>query len=177
MVLQQLRCLPDKESRMRSLIARSLQLGLITLLNGCGDADWQAKTYPAHGRITVNGEPPVGAVVELRSTGEIPDVRNSRPWAVVQDGGFYTLSTYETGDGAPAGDYRLIIKWPPDVSQPSFADRLKGAYANAERSPWSVTISAGDNELPSIALNDVQVQSKEDATAPRMAPPGPGISK
>ena len=143
---------------------------------GCGE-DWQAQTYPAHGRITINGEPPAGAVVELRSTGEQPDVRNSRPWGIVQQDGTYTLSTYEQGDGAPAGDYKVVVRWPPDVSQPSLADRLSGAYASSEKSQWSVSITEGENQLPPIEIEGANVRSKELATAPRQAPPGPGMGK
>lgn len=143
---------------------------------GCGE-DWQAETYPAGGRITVNGEPPGGAVVELRSTGEQPDVRNSRPWGVVQEDGTYTLSTYEQGDGAPAGSYKVVVRWPPDVTQPSLADRLSGAYANSERSQWTVTIEEGENELPHIAIEGANVLSKDEAAAPRQAPPGPGMGQ
>ena len=143
---------------------------------GCGE-DWQAQTYPAHGRITINGEPPAGAVVELRSTGEQPDVRNSRPWGIVQEDGSFTLSTYEKGDGAPAGSYKVVVRWPPDVSQPSLADRLNGAYANSEGSQWSVEIAEGENQLPPIEIDGAKVLSKEQARAPRQAPPGPGMGK
>ncbi|MBW3595795.1 MAG: hypothetical protein KY475_00810 [Planctomycetes bacterium] len=144
---------------------------------GCGGEDWQAETYPAHGRITINGQPPVGAVVELHSTGEQPDVRNSRPWAIVQEDGAYTLSTYEKGDGAPAGDYAVVLRWPPDVTQPSLADRLGGAYAVPERSQWNVMIGEGENELPPIEITGAKVLSAEEAQSPRHSPPGPGMGK
>ncbi len=146
-----------------------LALAACVVCQGCGGEDWHAETYPAHGRITVNGEPAAGAVVELHSMGEKPDVRNSRPWAVVQEDGSYTLSTYEMGDGAPAGEYMLTIRWPPDVSQPSLADRLSGAYSRPEQSPWRVTISEEDNELPPVEITGAKVLPKEQAGAA----PGP----
>lgn len=157
--------------------ALTVPLGLtmtITCL-GCGGEDWQAATHPAQGRITINGEPPAGAVIELHSTGEQPDVRNSRPWAVVQEDGSYTLSTYETGDGAPVGDYAVTVRWPPDVSQPSLADRLSGAYATPDRSRWTVTIAEGQNDLPPIEITGAKVLSKEQAQSPRAGPPGPAM--
>lgn len=145
--------------------------GLLTCL-GCGE-DWQAQTYPAQGRITVNGAPPTGAVVELHTAGAAVDVQNSRPWAIVQEDGSYTLTTYEPGDGAPAGQYTVVIRWPPDASQPSLADRLGGAYSNPKRSQWTVTVREEENELPPIAITDAKVRSKEQAIGPRRAPPGP----
>lgn len=153
-------------------------LGLVATLTGVGcRPDWQSDTYPATGRITINGEAPAGAVVELHSVGEQPDVRDSRPWAVVQEDGSYSLTTYETGDGAPLGEYAVTVKWPPDVSKPSLVDRLGGVYARPESSAWKVSISDGDNELPPITITGARVLPKEHAGAPRRAPPGPEMSK
>lgn len=140
--------------------------------SGCGE-NWKAATYPARGTITINGEPPAGAVVELRSAGEQPDVRNSRPWAVVQEDGSYSLSTYEKGDGAPAGTYKVVVRWPPDVSQPSLADRLGGAYATPERSRWVVIVSEVENDLPPVEITGAKVLPKEKASAGGRMPPGP----
>ena len=148
-----------------------------TLFQGCGGEDWHAETYPAQGRITINGEPASGAVVELRSTGEKPDVRNSRPWAVVEEDGAYTLSTYEKGDGAPPGEYAVTVRWPPDVSQPSLADRLGGAYATPEQSQWRVTIAEGDNQLPPIEITGAKVLPEEQAGAAAKGPSGPPMGK
>lgn len=154
-------------------------IGVLTIvcLIGCGGDDWQAVTYPARGTILINGQAPVGAVVELRAAAESPDVRNSRPWAIVQADGSYELSTYERGDGAPAGDYKLTVRWPPDVNQPSMADRLAGAYANAKKSPWTVTVRAADNTLPPIEITGARVASAANAPTPRQAPPGPGMAR
>lgn len=141
--------------------------------SGCGGEEWQAATYPARGTITVNGEPPVGAVIELRSAGEQPDVRNSRPWAVVQEDGSFDLSTYMQGDGAPVGTYKLVVRWPPDVTQPSLADRLRGAYATPERSQWTVTVVEGENDLPPVTITGAKVLPKQSSSAGRMPPIGP----
>ena len=151
----------------------ALALACVTL--GCGGSRWQAETHPARGRVLINGAPPAGAVVELHSVGQPPDARDSRPWGIVQEDGAYALSTYETGDGAPAGDYMVTIKWPPDVSRPSLADRLNRAYSSPERSQWKVTVSAAEAELPLIEIHGAKVLSKEAASTPNTRPPGPPI--
>ena len=148
---------------------------LVPLTVGCGRNEWQVATYPASGTITINGDAPEGAVVELHSVGEQPDVRNSRPWGIVQADGTYTLSTYEAGDGAPPGEYAVTLRWPPDITKPSFADRLGGRFLKAEGSQWRVTIAKDENELPLIELANIRVQAEQDAEAPRRAPPGPGM--
>lgn len=141
---------------------------------GCGE-DWKAETYPATGKVTINGEPPEGAVVTLYPADEKVDKRNSRPWGIVQEDGTFTLKTYENGDGAPAGEYDVTLKWPWDVSTPSGAmtDRLGGRFSRPEQSQWTVTIEEGENELEPIELSGVQVKNRR-RTSPGQAPPMPG---
>ena len=158
-------------TRSRAALPLLLGAAAAAACAGCGD-DWQAETHPARGRVTVNGQPPAGAIVELHSAGGKPDVRNSRPWAVVGDDGSYTLTTYEKGDGAPAGSYKVVVRWPPDVSQPSLADRLGGAFSTPQRSRWTVTVAEGENELPPIEITGAKVLSKEELSR-RGGPPGP----
>ncbi|GIW98619.1 MAG: hypothetical protein KatS3mg111_1952 [Pirellulaceae bacterium] len=143
--------------------------------SGCGDADWHAETHPAQGRITINGSPPVGAVITLYPTGGKVDTRNSTPWALVEEDGSFTLSTYELGDGAPAGAYKLTVRWPVDVTDMSAAltDRLQGAYSRPERSQWTVTIEEGENQLPPIEITGAKVLAEERSTKLRGGPNGP----
>lgn len=163
----------QKHVAFRSLLWGPVLVVLGFICSGCGGEDWQADAYPASGTLTVNGEPAEGAVVELHSVGQQPDVRNSRPWAIVQEDGSFTLSTYGSGDGAPAGEYDVIVRWPPDVSQPSLTDRLGGAYSTPAGSPATVTITEGENPLPPIEITGAKVSSKDAAAAPRRGPPGP----
>jgi hypothetical protein len=150
--------------------------GLVACLTclGCSD-NWQAETHPASGRVSINGEPPTGALVQLYPVGEKVDVRNSRPWGKVGDDGAFSLSTYETADGAPAGEYSFTIVWPVDPSVPAPTDRLQFKYSQPERSKWPVTIQAGENVLPLVEITGAKVLSKNQASAPRQAPPGPAI--
>ena len=145
----------------------------VLMLSGCGQG-WQAATYPVHGKLEINGQVPSGAVVELHSQGTAPDARNSRPWGIVDDSGTFRLTTYKANDGAPAGEYRLTIKWPPDVSRPSLADRLNYAYAKPESSQWTVTVQERETDLGTIEVKGAKVLPADRAAA-RNAPPGPGM--
>lgn len=151
---------------------------LMGMIVGCGGEEWHAKAYPASGHITINAAPPEGAVVTLHPIGEQIDKRGSNPWGIVQSDGSFRLSTYESGDGAPAGDYAVNIRWPLDVTDMSAAmtDRLGGAYLTADRSQWRVTIREEENELPPIVLAGVDVQSEQDIQPPQQAFPGPNMN-
>ena len=160
-------------------IAQSLALGgvVVSLLVVCGCGErWQAVTYPTHGRLVINGQVPVGAVVELHNEGAEADVRNSRPWGIVDESGAFHLTTYLANDGAPPGQYRVTIKWPPDVSRPSLADRLNHAYASPESSKWTVTIEEHETDLGTIAVEAAKVLPADRAVA-RHAPAGPGMGR
>lgn len=165
-----------------SAVARRLLLCLSLCASaacaGCGD-DWQADTYPARGRLTINGQPATGAVVTLHPLGEPVDVRRSNPWAVVQPDGAFALSTYQQGDGAPEGEYSVTVKWPADVTNiaAAMSDRLGGAYAAPQQSPWKVSVSPGENELPPLEIAGAKVLSKEQAQASPQAPPGTGLPR
>ncbi|GEM_PF-758778 len=161
----------------KSWVGNLLIVSAILVCQGCGGEAWQAATHPSSGSLTVNDQPAVGAVVELHSVGKQPDTRNSRPWAIVQADGSYTLSTYQSGDGAPLGDYAITIRWPPDVTQPSMEDQLGGAYATAQKTKWKVTINDGENVLPAIAIEDVKLQGKASADGSRKAPPMPHLGE
>jgi len=150
-----------------------LGIALCPLCLGCGGEDWQAETWPARGSITINGEPPVGAYVQLHPTGEATDVRDSRPWALVKEDGTFTLTTYEAGDGAPAGEYAVTVRWSPDVNSPSMADRLNNAYSNPDQSEWKVSIVEGENVLPPIVIEGATVLDSDKASKSKKLPPGP----
>lgn len=130
---------------------------------GCGET-WEAETYLASGRVSINGEPPAGALVQLFPTGATKtDDRNSRPWGLVKEDGTYVLATYAGEPGAPAGDYMVTLTWTPDALRPSMVDRLRHQYATPEKSPWKVTITKGDNVLPPVELTNVKIDDKAGA--------------
>ncbi|MGN6544820.1 MAG: hypothetical protein ACTHK7_07210 [Aureliella sp.] len=160
----------------RIVASRFIVPVILMTFAGCGADDWHARTYPASGRITVNGQAAEGADVTLHPRGQKIDQRGSNPWGIAQADGSFTLSTYKHGDGAPQGEYAVTVRWPVDVTDMSAAmvDRLGGAYANAERSQWEVAIEQGENELPPIEIQGAKVNSQQHGRSHRRAPPMPG---
>lgn len=148
----------------------SMTAGLLACMAclGCGE-DWHAETHPATGRVTINGQPPEGALVHLYPAGEKVDVRNSRPWGVVQEDGTFTLTTYELGDGAPEGEYHFTIVWPFDPKVPSPTDRLGYKYSRPEQSQWQVTVEEGQNDLPLVEITNVAVNRDPQSRSAREA--------
>jgi hypothetical protein len=71
---------------------------------------------------------------------------------VAADGSFQ-LTTYEDGDGAPEGEYAVLIEWPKkgpgkdgeEMSEEDEEDRLEGAYSSADNPRFRAVVRADGN--------------------------------
>jgi hypothetical protein len=109
---------------------------------------------PVSGKVTFANEVPVGAQISLVPLNRQEGGIASR--GVVQQDGTFKISTYEKEDGAPPGEYVVVVQWFKFVS----GDGGSGAgpnvlpvkYASPETSPLKVTVKEGSNELPAITI-------------------------
>ncbi|UUO07062.1 hypothetical protein M4951_01820 [Blastopirellula sp. J2-11] len=111
---------------------------------------WQeTPVYPTSGSVSVKGKSAYGAVVIFHPQGDVGMTKGNKPYAKVAEDGSFEVTTYVSGDGAPAGEYVITIIWPknPNARGPS-PDRLRGRYAIVEKSELKASIQAGDNLLP-----------------------------
>ena len=81
-----------------------LPLTAAVLLAGCDGAARQ-KTHPVSGTVKLNGEPLGDAHVVFHPTGDGGMIARGK----TDSGGNYTLTTYDTGDGAIAGEYSVTF--------------------------------------------------------------------
>jgi hypothetical protein len=83
---------------------------ILAAVAGCTPSNRQ-KVYPVSGAIFLNGEPAVGARVFFSPAEDPANPRALRPFAIVENDGSFRLTTYTKYDGAPAGDYVVIVTW------------------------------------------------------------------
>jgi hypothetical protein len=141
----------------------SAVLGLC--LAGCGGAEGdegRVDVYEVTGTVTMDGKPVSGATVSFSP-------KDKQPAAVgmTDDSGAYSLTTYESGDGAAAGNYTVLVTKPPEASagpsghdafvsgkppashsgasQNAPASSLPVQYAAADTSPFSYTVKEEEN--------------------------------
>ncbi len=113
---------------------------------------------PTTGTLTINGSPPVGAIVGLHPVSGDFDERGSRPAGQVKEDGTVTFSTYASGDGVPAGDYKVTINWPQNPAGPDPGeDRLWGKCLLPAKTPLSISVKEGENVLDPIVLKGEKV--------------------
>src|SRR5208283_1809068 len=70
----------------------------------------RASVQPTQGHAFLNGQAIPGATL-LFDPIDPKGVTFPRPHGVVKDDGSFTVGTYKDDDGAPAGDYRVLIQW------------------------------------------------------------------
>jgi hypothetical protein len=148
--------------KLRAIASSIVVFTLSVALTGCGRNDWKAETYPVTGTVKINGKDAVGAFVTFFADGQAVDVRESLPYGIVKEDGTFVVSTYEFENGAPAGTYRVTVRW---LFEPHLAeDRLDGKFGAPERAVTTVTVKEGRNELPAILLDGVKVKTKSTET-------------
>ena len=108
---------------------------------GCGDSG-RLPTYEARGTVVFpDGHPLEGGTIIFESTDHPVSPRS----IILKDGSF-ELHTYEIGDGAPAGSYRVAIR-PSSQTQYDRDERrpppiIPGKYEDFEKSGLEYTVEA-----------------------------------
>lgn len=105
--------------------------------------------HPANGSLSIGGKHAKGATIILVPKNEPPGSKVPRPRATVGEDGKFALSTFGKEDGAPPGEYGIIVFWPGNEQD----DQLNGRYNAPAKTAKTLTIVAGKNELPAIKLN------------------------
>jgi hypothetical protein len=142
-----------------SLMSLTVLLALVALA-GCGDG--KIRRYHVTGTVAVDGQPAEGVLLifcPVNATGELEQLR---PAGKTDSSGSFTLTTIEPGDGAPAGDYKVLAQWPAPTQASAEdrggrtpnrgADRLRGRYYNLEKTPLTAKVEEKSNTLPPFEL-------------------------
>ncbi|MCA9081951.1 MAG: hypothetical protein KDA58_15425 [Planctomycetaceae bacterium] len=94
---------------MLRLVRIYLAIFTCSVLLGCG-GDGRPSLVQATGRVTLNGEPLEGASVSFVPV-EVADATFQRPsFATTNAQGEFTIGTYGSEDGIPAGKYQVGIQ-------------------------------------------------------------------
>jgi hypothetical protein len=119
--------------RMKHIL-QFLLLLFFTTLWGCGDSG-RIPVYPVRGKVTLDGQPAVGAFVKFKMINGSGQTKWMMPQGTTEGNGTFRLDTYEMGDGAPEGNYNVFINWPTpedgvETTAPESLDFIREKYAN-----------------------------------------------
>lgn len=141
---------------VRRLVSAAVCLLAGLPLAGCKPGANRPRTVPVKGEVTLKGAPVAGAAVSFQAKD------GSRSSIGITDAsGRYELTTFERGDGAVPGDYRVAItkftqavvesktadgKYdPPAGPIPEPKNELPAKYATAEKSGLESTVTDRPN--------------------------------
>ena len=118
---------------------------LVPGILSCARAPDHPPVYPVAGRVLYEGKPADGAVVIFHSTDGA--MQASRPRGRADATGEFELTTYQSGDGAPAGTYVVTVEWKRAEDHPEQGtELLPPAYGDPNTSKLRATVTQGTNE-------------------------------
>lgn len=125
------------------------------LLTGCSEKPVWEVAYRASGSLSFKGKPVANAdIVLFPEDSTWPET--VRPRARTKEDGTFEVWTYEPGDGAPAGAYKVtLVHTEVGFSKGAVVAKpndLPVKYERAESTDVRVTINPGGNQLPAISL-------------------------
>lgn len=143
---------------MTRSVVLSLAVAVVVVpLIGCGETN-EFQLYPVSGRVLVKGKPAVGAEVAFYGVDDrLMSPEAPFPRGIVQEDGSFELSCFESGDGAPAGNYNVTVVWKygdsddPEVRD-QMPDRFRGRYSDPDKSGISVDVRPEPNMLDDMEL-------------------------
>ena len=138
-----------------------LAAAALVALTGCRDG--RIPTYPVTGIVLVDGRPAQGAIIIFCPVEPSAELEHLRPAGMTDASGEFNLTTFEPADGAPAGRYKVLVKWPAPTppgeqrdARPGAVnkgpDRLKGKYYNLDTTPLKATFEEQSNDLSPLEL-------------------------
>jgi hypothetical protein len=138
----------------RTFLLLGVSLALLCCIS-CSSG--KRKLYPVRGKVLCEGKPAEDAIVTLHA------LDASQPMAQVSSGrvkadGSFAIGTYDPEDGAPPGDYKVIIIWlPPNALARISPDgrlpnNLPDLYSDAKTTPLKIQVNEGPNDLPPYDL-------------------------
>ena len=128
-----------------------LSLAFVCLVaTSCGTAG--PKLHPVTGKVLFEDKPAEGATVVFHLTDGAPDA--PKPAGTVGSDGSFKLNTYPHGEGAPEGEYTILVTWfdTPKNDNAEPKSRISLAYSQVAKSGLKASVKAGTNTLEPFRL-------------------------
>jgi hypothetical protein len=136
---------------------------LFAALAICGCGGEKSMTSAVRGTVTYKGKPVVGATISFQPVKIDAGLPNRTAQGSTDAAGHYSLSTIKVDDGAVPGEYAVVVFTPagPEpidgFTKPAAAsagNNLPAIYADAQRTPLKVTVTAGGWQQMDFELKD-----------------------
>ncbi|MCH9655603.1 MAG: DUF4198 domain-containing protein [Planctomycetes bacterium] len=134
---------------------------LMLFLLGCSGPNEpkQREVFPVKGVVTYKGKPMPDASVVLHPVNKKDDgLPTYLPRGHVDEDGKFSVSTYQKGDGAPAGTYKVSFSWQgplkgvSEEEEDKLREKIPRKYRNPNTSGFIVTILETENSAMEFVL-------------------------
>jgi hypothetical protein len=125
-----------------------VMLTWVMLVCGCSKTDDGRKpTSPVTGEVYVDGQPAAGVHVKFHDVKGFDAANPTVSASMTDESGHFSASTYDQGDGVPAGDYTVTFEWGElnKFSMQYSGDKLKGKYSDPEKTEHRITVTDGSS--------------------------------
>lgn len=142
-----------------AFVGRAVSFVLITTLGvlslGCSKGDGRVAVHPVEGQLTWNGQPLPNAFVVLHPK-DPTDTKLVSARGQTDAEGKFQITTYETADGAAAGEYKVTVELYRPVNKGNGLEPgpnvLPPKLSRPETSEIVVRVAEGKNSLEPISL-------------------------
>ncbi|VTS06907.1 hypothetical protein [Tuwongella immobilis] len=141
------------QSRIVQRFSGGILLVGMLLTVGCQDSlPPRDPVVPVSGSVRFQGAAVAGGAITFHPAQSVENPRATRSLGSIDKDGNYQLTTYDTHDGAPPGEYVVTIYWPGKLPAGSpigevGPDRLKGKYANPKTTKLKATVKDSPNTI------------------------------
>ena len=153
-----------KTCRLSNLCSVLCGMMMVTAAIGCGESSDNLALGTVSGKVTHNGQPVNGGVVQFTpGPTTAAKARAGKPGAgnVAADG-TYKLSTYGTNDGAVLGKHKVIYAPPvtpiDEATHSENSKPVKGPYDGLVPSKLDAEIKAGSNTIDIELVPDTKAR-------------------
>lgn len=129
------------------------------VLSGCGGRPETCKVW---GRVTVGGKPLAGAHVTLHPSEE---GRGRAAHGSTDAAGKYTLTTFQPGDGAVPGEYKVAIKKVRIKSDIDVTTLTPNAQSAGKTDQYAKMVIGNDRESPVIPAGEIPTRYHDPETS------------
>lgn len=140
--------------RKSSRIVGLLLLAASVALPACSDSEVRLPVYPVTGQVKLPSGPATGALVVFHPKNG--DLNAPRPNGNVDAQGRFTLTTYEAGDGAPAGEYAVTVELRKLIVEGRDArpgpNVIAPKYSQPSTTILQVRVTEGPNNVPEFRV-------------------------
>ena len=134
---------------------RCLVLSRTLLLSGCG-GETGPRCHPVEGKVLYQNQPLAEGMVVFHPLAN-PSESYPQPIGTTDAAGRFVLTTFKSGDGAPAGEYAITIELrePRQIGEDVVREGpnlLPPKYASLKETPLRHKVVAGKNSVPEIKV-------------------------